>query len=158
MSKKSKTKASSSTIAVNKRARYDYEIKSDYEAGIVLQGWELKSIRQGKVQLSDSYVVIRKGEAFLLNVLVSPLISACTHVIAEPSRTRKLLLHRKELSILIGHVERKGHTLIPLQMYWKKNIVKLRFGLAQGKKHHDKRSCVKDREWARDKARILKRG
>jgi SsrA-binding protein len=158
MSKKPKKKVQDNSIALNKRARFDYEMKSNFEAGIVLQGWELKSIRQGKVQLSDSYVIIRKGEAFLLNTVITPLLSACTHVIADASRTRKLLLNRKELDILAGHVERKGHTLIPMQMYWKKNLVKLKFGLAVGKKSHDKRSSIKDREWSRDKARIMKRG
>lgn len=158
MSKKPKKNVPDNTIAVNKRARFDYEIKSNFEAGIVLQGWELKSIRQGKVQLSDSYVIIKKGEAFLLNTVITPLLSACTHTVADASRTRKLLLHKKELDALAGHVERKGHTLIPMQMYWKQNLVKLNFGLAVGKKSHDKRSSIKDREWLRDKARVLKRG
>ena len=158
MGKKAKSKVTDNTIAVNRRARFDYEFKSYFEAGLVLQGWEVKSIRAGKVQLADSYVIVKRGEAYLLNVVISPLLSACTHVIADPSRTRKLLLHKKEIMTLAGHIERKGHTLIPINMYWKKDIVKIKFGLAVGKKSHDKRATIKDRDWQREKARIVKRG
>jgi len=145
------------TIAVNRKARYDYAFEDYFEAGIVLQGWEVKSLRAGKVQISDSYVLIRKGEAWLINTLITPLLSASTHIQAEPTRTRKLLLHKKELKTLIGSVERQGYTLIPLSIYWVRGHVKLKFGLAKGKKKYDKRETERDRDWQRTKQRLFKK-
>jgi SsrA-binding protein len=156
--KKNKDSPGSSTIAQNRQATHDYFIEERYEAGLVLQGWEVKSLRAGRAQLKESYVVLRGGEAWLLGSHVSPLTSASTHVDPDPTRTRKLLLHARELSKLIGHVERKGYTLVPLALYWKKGRAKLEIGLARGKKLHDKRATEKDRDWAREKQRIMKHG
>jgi SsrA-binding protein len=156
-SKKSKDSAGSSTIAQNRLATHDYFIEERHEAGLVLQGWEVKSLRAGRAQLKESYVVLKGGEAWLLGAHVSPLASASTHVQPDPVRTRKLLLHNRELSRLIGHVERKGYTLVPLSLYWKKGRAKLEIGLARGKKLHDKRATEKDRDWQREKERVMKR-
>jgi SsrA-binding protein len=145
-----------STIAQNKKARFDYFIEERFEAGLALQGWEVKSMRAGKAQLTESYVILRDGEAWLLGSHVTPLPTASTHVQADPTRTRKLLLSRKELDRLTGLVERKGYTLVALELYWSKGRAKLAVGLAKGKKQHDKRTTEKDRDWERDKARILK--
>lgn len=145
-------------IAANKRARFDFAVEQTYEAGLALLGWEVKSIRAGRVQLAESYVLIRKGEAWLQGCHITPLASASTHVVAEPVRSRKLLLHREELSKLIGQVERKGYTLVPLTLYWKRANVKLEIGLAKGKKTHDKRASEKSRDWAREKQRLMKHG
>jgi SsrA-binding protein len=145
-----------STIAQNKKARFDFFIEERLEAGLALLGWEVKSMRAGKAQLTDSYVILREGEAWLLNSHVSPLNTASTHVIAEPNRIRKLLLNRREIDRLTGLVERKGYTLIALELYWSKNHVKVAVGLAKGKKQHDKRDTEKDRDWQRDKARAMK--
>jgi len=160
MANKSKKKKTSSgnTIALNKKARHDYFIEDRFEAGIALEGWEVKSLRAGRVQLSDSHVIIKNGEAFLLGALITPLLTASTHIHPDPTRTRKLLLHREELSRLIGAVERKGYTIVPLAMYWKHGRAKLEIGLAKGKQLHDKRASERDREWNRDKQRMLKRG
>ncbi len=160
MAKKPKNKKtnSGSTIALNKKARHDYFIEDRFEAGIVLEGWEVKSLRAGRVQLSDSHVIIKNREAFLLGALITPLPTASTHIHPDPTRTRKLLLHREELSRLIGAVERKGYTIVPLAMYWKHGRAKLEIGLAKGKQMHDKRATERDREWNRDKQRLLKRG
>ena len=160
MAKKQKKKktAAGSTIALNKKARHDYFIEERLEAGIALQGWEVKSLREGRVQIADGHVIIKNGEAFLLGALITPLLSASTHVHPDPTRTRKLLLHRHELSKLIGAVERKGYTLVPLALYWKHGLAKLEIGLAKGKQKHDKRATEREREWNRDKQRILKRG
>ncbi|HEY2809201.1 MAG TPA: SsrA-binding protein SmpB [Steroidobacteraceae bacterium] len=155
------TKAAAETprlIAENRRARYDYFIEERYEAGIALQGWEVKSMRAGRAQLTEAYVYLRNGEAFLFGAHLSPLRSASTHVLAEPDRTRKLLLNYSELQKLIGAVERRGYTLVPLELYWKNGRAKLAIGLAKGKKQHDKRAVEKDRDWQRDKARALRRG
>ena len=149
-------KNSSSQIATNKKARFDYFIEQEYEAGVVLLGWEVKSLRAGKVQLKESYVQIHQGELFLQGAHISPLTSASTHVKADPLRPRKLLLHSHEIDRLIGQVERAGYTIAPLDLYWSKGNVKLKIALARGKKQHDKRSTIKDREWQRDKQRILK--
>jgi SsrA-binding protein len=149
-------KKSNETIALNRKARHEYSIEENYEAGISLQGWEVKSLRAGRVQLDQSYVIINHGEAYLFGANITPLPTASTHIIADPMRTRKLLLHQKELSKLIGSVERKGYTLIALSLYWKNNVVKLHVGLAKGKKQHDKRADEKDRDWQRDKQRIQK--
>lgn len=143
-------------IAINRKARFEYEIEDRYEAGLVLQGWEVKSLRAGKVQIDQSYVILKNNEAFLLGALITPLQTVSTHVIPDPTRTRKLLLHESELNKLIGSVERKGYTLIPLKLYWKNNRVKLAIALAKGKKLHDKRATEKERDWQRDKQRSNK--
>ncbi len=148
--------AGRSTIALNKKARHDFHIEDRFEAGLALQGWEVKSLRDGRAQLKESYVVLKEGEAWLIGCHVSPLPSASTHVKTDPVRSRKLLLNRSELNRLVGLVERKGYTLVPLAMYWKKSRAKLEIGLAKGKKQHDKRASDKDRDWQRQKARILK--
>lgn len=160
MAKKSKTVkgAGSSTIVTNKKARHDYFIEDKFEAGLVLEGWEVKSLRAGKVQLVDSYVIVKNNEAWLLGSLITPLPTASTHIKPDPQRTRKLLMHRHELDKLIGAVERKGYTLVALSLYWKKGRVKLEIGLAKGKQTHDKRAASKDRDWQREKQRILKHG
>jgi SsrA-binding protein len=145
-------------IAENRRARFDYFIEERYEAGLVLLGWEVKAMRAGRAQLKEAYVYMRGAEAFLFGAHISPLSSASTHLITDPVRTRKLLLHRSQLSGLVGAVERKGYTLVPLELYWKDGRAKLQVGLAKGKKQHDKRATEKDRDWQRDKARLLRRG
>ena len=145
-------------IAENRKARFDYFIEERYEAGLALQGWEVKAMRAGRAQLKEAYVYLRGGEAFLIGAHISPLASVSTHVSADPVRTRKLLLHHSELQGLIGAVERKGYTLVPLELYWKSGRAKLQVGLAKGKKQHDKRAVEKDRDWQRDKARLLRRG
>lgn len=145
-------------IALNKRARHDYFIEENLEAGMALQGWEVKSLRAGKAQITEGYVLVKNGEAWLIGAHISPLKTTSTHVIADPTRTRKLLLHRRELDRLIGAVERKGHTIVPLKLYWKNGKVKLEIGLAKGKQAHDKRASEKDRDWQREKARLLRRG
>lgn len=150
--------SSSPSIADNRRARYDYFIEDTYEAGIALQGWEVKSLRAGRAQLKEAYVFLKDGEAFLFGSHISALPTASTHIIPDPIRTRKLLLNRAELNRLVGAVERKGYTLVPLELYWKNGRAKLRVGLAKGKKEHDKRATEKDRDWQRDKARLLRKG
>ena len=147
----------SPTIAENRKARYDYFIEDRYEAGLALEGWEVKSLRAGRAQLKESYVFVRNGEAWLFGAHFSPLISASTHVHADPTRTRKLLLHRHQLDHLVGAVERRGYTVVPLVLYWKNGRAKLEVGLAKGKKQHDKRATDKARDWEREKARLLKR-
>jgi SsrA-binding protein len=149
-------KQSDSTIALNRKAGFDYFLENQYEAGLVLEGWEIKSLRAGKINLSDAHVIIKYAEAFLLGAQIQPLLTASTHSIPDPTRTRKLLLNRKELDYLIGGVERQGYTIVPLSLYWKKNKVKIKIALAKGKKEHDKRDSVKDREWQRDRSRIMK--
>jgi SsrA-binding protein len=146
------------SIAENRKARFDYFIEDTYEAGLALQGWEVKSMRAGRVQLKEAYVFLKNGEAFLFGAHISALPTASTHIIPDPIRTRKLLLNRAELNRLIGAVERKGYTLVPLELYWKTGKAKLRIGLAKGKKEHDKRATEKDRDWQRDKARVLRKG
>ncbi|HEY4212292.1 MAG TPA: SsrA-binding protein SmpB [Steroidobacteraceae bacterium] len=143
-------------IAENRKARFDYFIEERYEAGVILQGWEVKAMRAGRAQLKEAYVFMRAGEAFLFGAHISPLASASTHLITDPVRTRKLLLNKSELSGLIGAVDRKGYTLVPLELYWKDGRAKLQVGLAKGKKQHDKRAVEKDRDWQRDKARIMR--
>ena len=145
-------------IAENRKARFDYFIEERYEAGLALQGWEVKAMRAGRAQLKEAYVYLRGGEAFLIGAHISPLPSTSSHVVADPARTRKLLLHQSELSGLIGAVERKGYTLVPLELYWKSGRAKLAVGLAKGKKQHDKRAVEKNRDWQRAKARLLRRG
>jgi SsrA-binding protein len=149
-------KEAKETIALNKKARFDYYIEEEFEAGLVLEGWEIKSLRAGKVNLSDAHVIVKRGEAFLLGSQIQALPTAAAHLHPDPSRTRKLLLHKRELDQLIGHVERQGYTLIPLSLYWKKNKVKMRLALAKGKKTHDKRETIKERDWQRTRARLMK--
>lgn len=156
--KKNKTSSGGSTIALNKKARHDYFITDRLEAGIVLEGWEVKSLRAGRIQLRDSYVLVKDGEAWLLGALITPLPTASTHIRPDPTRTRKLLLHRTELDKLIGAVERKGYTVIPLAMYWKRGRAKVEIGLAKGKHSHDKRAVQKERDWQRQKERLLRNG
>jgi len=151
-----KQQSGESSIAQNKKARFDYFIEDRLEGGLALQGWEVKSMRAGKAQLTDSYVILREGEAWLLNSHVTPLNTISTHYVAEPKRVRKVLLNRREIDRLTGLVERKGYTLIALELYWSKNHVKVAVGLAKGKKQHDKRATEKDRDWQRDKAQALK--
>ncbi|MEM8684805.1 MAG: SsrA-binding protein SmpB [Pseudomonadota bacterium] len=148
--------ANDNVIAVNRKARHDYFIEETLEAGLSLEGWEVKSLRAGKAQITETYVHLKNGEAFLIGANFTPLISASTHIKANPTRTRKLLLHRRELDRLVGAVERKGFTLVALDLHWHKGNVKLNLGLAKGKKQHDKRAASKDRDWERQKARILK--
>lgn len=155
MSKQQKTN-DNPTIAENRQARHEYFIEETYEAGLSLQGWEVKSMRAGRVQLKEAYVFLKNAEAYLYGAHVSALPTASTHVIPDPIRTRKLLLNRAELGRLVGAVERKGYTLVPLEMYWKAGKAKLRIGLAKGKKEHDKRATSKDRDWQREKSRLMK--
>jgi len=156
MSKQKKSDTNSSRIADNKRARYDYFIEDTYEAGLQLEGWEVKSLREGRAQITEGYVHVRDGEGWLIGAHISPLNTTSTHVKADPTRTRKLLLHRKELDRLIGAVERKGYTLVPLNLHWSRGRAKLDIGLSKGKKEHDKRATIKDRDWQRQKARMLR--
>ncbi|MCE5387425.1 MAG: SsrA-binding protein SmpB [Acidithiobacillus sp.] len=148
----------SSTIALNREARHEYFIEERFEAGIVLEGWEVKSLRAGRLNLKDSYVTVKNGELWLLGAHISPLPTASTHIQPDPTRTRKLLMHRLEINRLIGSIERKGFTVVPLAMYWKGGRAKLEIALVKGKQAHDKRASLKEREWQRDKARILKGG
>jgi len=150
---KDKDNKGGGTIALNKRARFEYHIDQRFEAGVALQGWELKALRAGRINFGDSYAVVLKNEIFLVGASIPPLISASTHVIAEDRRTRKLLLHRKEIDQLVGAVERKGHTLVPTAMYWKGNKVKVEIGLARGKKKYDKRETLKKKDIARARQR-----
>ena len=144
------------SIVQNKKAFHDYFIEERMEAGIALEGWEAKAIRAGRTQLKEAYVIVRGGEIYLIGAHVSPLSSASTHITADPIRTRKLLLHAEEISKLIGKVERSGYTLIPLDMHYSKGKIKLEIGLAKGKKQYDKRHAEKEREWQREKQRLLR--
>ena len=155
MSKKT-DKPAPAQIAKNRKAWHDYFIEQKFEAGMVLHGWEVKSMRAGRAQLKEAYVVVENGEIFLIGAHVSPLPSASTHINPDPVRKRKLLLHRDEISKLVGSVERKGYTLVPLALYWKKGKAKLEIGLAKGKQAHDKRASIKERESDRELARAIK--
>ncbi|WP_414040279.1 SsrA-binding protein SmpB [Acidithiobacillus sp. M4-SHS-6] len=148
----------SGTIALNREAKHDYFIEERFEAGIVLEGWEVKSLRAGRLNLKDSYVIVKEGELWLLGAHISPLLTASTHIHPDPTRTRKLLMHREQINRMIGSVERKGFTIVPLAMYWKQGRAKTEIALVKGKQEHDKRATIKDREWQRDKARIMKGG
>ncbi|MEO7149797.1 MAG: SsrA-binding protein SmpB [Rhodanobacteraceae bacterium] len=154
--KKDKDGKRSSTIALNKSARHEYHIDERVEAGVALQGWEVKSLREGRINLSEAYAIVRNGEVYLFGASIPPLISASTHIVADNRRTRKLLLHREQIDELIGAVERKGLTLIPMAMYWKNNRVKVELGLARGKQSHDKRAAEKERDWNREKQRTMR--
>jgi SsrA-binding protein len=153
---KDKGKGAGGTIALNKRARHDYHLEERFEAGLALQGWELKSIRAGRANITEAYAVVRGGEMFLFGAQMTPLISASSHVVADDRRTRKLLLHRNEIDNLIGAVQRDGFTVVPTAMYWKGNKVKIELALAKGKQDHDKRATTKDRDWAREKQRVMR--
>jgi len=144
------------SIAQNKKAFHDYFVEQKFETGIVLEGWEVKAVRAGRVQLKEAYVIIRNGEIFLIGCHISPLLSASTHFQPDPVRTRKLLLHTEEINRLIGSVERAGYTLLPLDMHYTRGRIKLEVGLAKGKKQHDKRQAEKERDWQREKQRLLK--
>ncbi|RKZ35293.1 MAG: SsrA-binding protein [Gammaproteobacteria bacterium] len=157
MAKKNKSAPTAGkTIALNKKARHDYHIEERLEAGMALLGWEAKSLRAGRAQLKESYVVLKGGEVFLIGAHFSPLSSTSTHVRTDPVRTRKLLLHRDQINRLTGSVERRGYTLVPTALYWKRGRAKLEIGLARGKKQHDKRATEKDRDWQREKQRLRK--
>lgn len=153
---KKKKQNNANSIAQNKKARFDYFIEETYEAGLVLSGWEVKSLRQGKVQINESYILLKNHEAWLFGALITPLISASTHSFHDPLRLRKLLMHRREIDRLMGLIDQKGYTLVPLSLYWSKGKVKISIGLAKGKKLHDKRATSKELDWNRDKQRILK--
>ncbi|MDR2225388.1 MAG: SsrA-binding protein SmpB [Providencia sp.] len=156
MTKKKPYKPGSATIAMNKRARHEYSIEEEFEAGLSLQGWEVKSLRAGKANIGDSYVLLRDGEAYLFGANFTPLNVASTHVVCDPTRSRNLLLNQRELDTLYGKVNREGYTVIALSLYWKNAWCKVKIGVARGKKAHDKRSDIKEREWQLDKARIMK--
>ncbi|MGD2082895.1 MAG: SsrA-binding protein SmpB [Chromatiales bacterium] len=156
--KPSKPGAGGSTIALNKKARHDFFVEERFEAGLALEGWEVKSLRAGRVQIKESYVTVKDGQAYLFGAHITPLPTASTHVTPDPTRTRKLLLHRRELDNLIGLTERRGYTLVPLALYWKRGMAKVEIGLAKGKKMHDKRATEKARDWQREKERVLKHG
>ena len=143
-------------IAENKKAQFNYFFEERFEAGMVLQGWEIKAVREGKVQLTDGYVVVRAGELFLIGCLINPLKTASTHVNPEATRTKKLLMHKDEIRRLIGKVEQKGYTLVPINLHWKNGRVKCEIALAKGKAEHDKRDTIKDREGKREVERALK--
>lgn len=151
-------KDNSATIAVNKKARFDYFIEEHFEAGLVLQGWEVKSLRAGKAQLTESYVFIKQGEAYISGAHINPLSTASTHISPESTRVRKLLLNRHEIDQMLGAVERKGYTLVALSLFWKHGRAKLDVALAKGKQSHDKRQSLKEKDWSREKQRLMKRG
>ncbi len=156
MSKKNNQNNQGGTIALNRKARHDYFLQDRFEGGMALQGWEIKSIRQGKANIADSYVIIKDGEAYLFGAVIQPLNSASTHVICDPERSRKLLLNKREINKLIGAKERDGYTMVATAMYWKGPWVKLEFYLAKGKREFDKRDDIKDRDWSREKERMMK--
>jgi SsrA-binding protein len=156
MNKSEKKPTAPKVITLNRRARHDYFIEANYEAGIALEGWEVKCLRDGKAQIAEAYVVIRNAEAWLLGAHFTPLKTVSTHITPDPTRTRKLLLNRHELNKLIGATEREGYTLVPLSLFWQRGRAKLEVGLAKGKKQHDKRATIKERDWKREKARLSK--
>ncbi|MDQ3564587.1 MAG: SsrA-binding protein SmpB [Pseudomonadota bacterium] len=151
-----KAKISENTITLNKKAKHDYSIEERFEGGLVLEGWEVKSLRAGRIQIRDSYVLLKNAEAWLFGALITPLPTASTHIHPDPQRTRKVLLNRSEINRLIGAVERKGYTAVATAMYWKRGRAKLEIGLAKGKKEHDKRAAERDRDWRREQERVLK--
>lgn len=155
MKEKQKT---NSNITTNRKAHFEFFIEERFEAGIALEGWEVKSLRAGRIQLDQGYILVKNGEAWLFGAQINPLQTVSTHITPDPLRSRKLLLHRRELNKLIGNVERKGYTVVPISLYWKNNKVKLEIGLAKGKKLHDKRATEKERDWQRQKQRLFKGG
>jgi len=157
MGKKSKkSKSSSNTIVVNKKARHDYFIEQSLEAGVSLEGWEVKSLRDNKVHIKESYVILKNNELFLFGAHITPMANASTHVNPDPTRTRKLLLNRLEINRIKDKINQKGATVVPLKLYWKRGRVKLEIGVAKGKKDHDKRQDIKAKDWQRDKQRAMK--
>ncbi len=157
MAKISKNKkVGENNIVFNRKAKHNYFLEKHFEAGIVLEGWELKSLRAGRVQISESYVIFKDNEAYMIGALITPLGSASTHIQPDASRTRKLLLHKKELKTLLGSIDRKGYTIVAVSLYWKQNKVKVDIAMALGKKEYDKRASIKERDWQREKARGLK--
>ena len=156
--KPKKSTAGPGPIAQNRRARHDYFIEEKFEAGLSLKGWEVKSLREGKAQLTDSYVFFKDGEAWLLNAQITPLQTASTHFVTEPTRQRKLLLSKREIDKISGAVNQKGYTCVALSLYWKKHLVKCEIALAKGKADHDKREAIKEKDWQRQKQRVLRRG
>lgn len=152
----SKPKTSPATIAQNRRARHEFFIEDKFEAGLCLLGWEVKSLRAGKCNLTDAYILLKNNEAWAIGIHITPLLAASTHVIADPTRTRKLLLNRKEINNLIGDIQQKGHTCVPLSMYWSGGRAKLEIAVVKGKQLHDKRDAEKNRDWAREKGRIMR--
>ncbi|MCD9086676.1 SsrA-binding protein SmpB [Stenotrophomonas sp. SY1] len=153
---KAKNAKADKTIALNKRARHEYHLEERFEAGLALQGWEVKAIRAGRGNMTDAYAYVKNGEIFLIGAQITPLIQASSHTVPEDRRERKLLLHRSEIDKLIGRVEREGYTLVPTALYWSKNKIKLEIALAKGKQAHDKRDAAKDRDWAREKQRTMR--
>lgn len=153
---KAKNGTADKTISLNKRARHEYHLEERVEAGLVLQGWEVKAIRAGRGNMTDAYAYVRDGEIFLIGAQITPLIQASTHTVPEDRRQRKLLLHRREIDKLIGRVEREGYTLVPTAMYWSKNKIKIEIALAKGKQNHDKRDTAKERDWDREKQRAMR--
>lgn len=151
-----KASSNSHTIALNKKARHDYFLEERFEAGLALEGWEVKSLRAGRAQLKEGYVTVQDGQVYLVGAHFSPLASASTHVRTDPRRSRKLLLHRAEIRKLIGAAERRGYTLVPLALYWKRGHAKLEIALAKGKRKYDKRAAIKAREASRETQRALK--
>ncbi|AAM40762.1 SsrA-binding protein SmpB [Xanthomonas campestris] len=154
---KAKSATATKTIALNKRARHEYHLEERYEAGLALQGWEVKAIRAGRANIVDGYAYVRSGEIYLIGAQITPLIQASTHVIPVERRDRKLLLHRAEIDKVLTRVEREGYTLVPTALYWSSNKVKLEIALAKGKQSHDKRDAAKERDWQRDKQRVMRR-
>ena len=152
----SKNAQQNNTIAQNKKARFDYHLEEKFEAGVVLQGWEVKSLRAGKAQITDAYVLLKNSEAWLIGVQITPLQTASTHYVTDPTRTRKLLLNRRQLNALIGGTQQKGYTCVCLSLYWKGHLVKAEIALAKGKQLHDKRDTEKERDWNREKQRIVR--
>lgn len=152
---KKKQKNTGNTIALNKKAKFDYDLQDRFEAGVALLGWEVKSLRAGKVQLVDSYVLLKNDEAWLFGAQISPLASASTHFVTDPQRSRKLLLNRRELNRLKEAAQQKGYTVVATALYWKEHLVKCEIALAKGKQEHDKRNTEKERDWAREKQRIF---
>lgn len=158
MSGKNKKKSNTgNTIAVNRRANHDYFIEDRYEAGLSLQGWEVKSLRAGKANISEAYVTVKDQQLLLFGATINPLKTSCAFVVADPTRTRVLLMNRREINKLMGQAQRSGYTIMPLRLYWKGSWAKLEIGLARGKKEHDKRDALKDRQWEREKARVMKK-
>jgi len=156
MSKSEKKEEAQRSIAVNRRARHDYFIEDTYEAGLALAGWEVKSLRDGRAQITEAYVTLKNNEAWLIGAHITPLLSASTHVHPDATRTRKLLLQAKQIATLTGKVERAGYTVVPLELHWTRGRAKLSIGLAKGKKQHDKRADAKKRDWQREQGRLLR--
>ena len=156
MSKAETTKEEQKQIAVNRRARYDYFIEETFEAGLALEGWDVKSLRAGKAQVTEAYVIIKDEEAWLLGAHITPLLQASSHIHTDSTRTRKLLLQRRQIDQLIGKVERAGYTIVPLDLHWNRGRAKVQIGLAKGKKQHDKRADSKDKDWKREQGRLMR--